>query len=160
MPEYLQILDNYSELPAIQEMGRGVEVSNFFLLHFNDLFLLSYLKLSSDMLVGEVFMRWLYFQAWLAKTIQKLDLHLLGICQAFKEENYITVRICFYLQWFYHLYFLIKCLSFPNFVFECHIKTKISGDWCICFNGGCQWHGWKDAEFLSSRSSLSDSCCS
>ncbi|KAF3321188.1 coiled-coil domain-containing protein 132 [Carex littledalei] len=53
LPEYLQILDNYSELPAIQEMGRGVE-------------------------------------AWLAKTIQKLDLHLLGICQAFKEENYIT----------------------------------------------------------------------
>ncbi|XP_078155670.1 coiled-coil protein [Carex rostrata] len=53
LPEYLQILDNYSELPVIQEMGRGVE-------------------------------------AWLAKTIQKLDLHLLGICQAFKEENYIT----------------------------------------------------------------------
>ncbi|KAJ4784669.1 coiled-coil protein [Rhynchospora pubera] len=53
LPEYLQILDNYSEISAIQEMGRDVE-------------------------------------AWLAKTIQKLDLLLLGICQAFKEENYIT----------------------------------------------------------------------
>lgn len=53
LPEYLQILENYSELSAVQEMGRGVE-------------------------------------AWLARTIQKLDSHLLGVCQMFKEESYIT----------------------------------------------------------------------
>ncbi|KAJ3681911.1 hypothetical protein LUZ60_014484 [Juncus effusus] len=29
-------------------------------------------------------------EAWLAKAIQKLDLHLFGLCQIFKEENYIT----------------------------------------------------------------------
>lgn len=27
--EYLQVLESYSELSAVQEMGRGVEVSNF-----------------------------------------------------------------------------------------------------------------------------------
>ncbi|XP_020093845.1 syndetin isoform X2 [Ananas comosus] len=53
LPEYLQVLDNYSELSAVQEMGRGVE-------------------------------------AWLVRTIQKLDSHLLGVCQTFKEESYIT----------------------------------------------------------------------
>ncbi|XP_038979589.1 syndetin-like isoform X2 [Phoenix dactylifera] len=53
LPEYLQVLENYSELSAIQEMGLGVE-------------------------------------AWLGRTIQKLDSHLLGVCQMFKEESYIT----------------------------------------------------------------------
>ncbi|KAG1355013.1 syndetin [Cocos nucifera] len=53
LPEYLQVLENYSELSAIQEMGCGVE-------------------------------------AWFARTIQKLDSHLLGVCQMFKEESYIT----------------------------------------------------------------------
>lgn len=54
LSEYLQVLDSFSELSAIQEMGRGVEV-------------------------------------WLAKTLQKLDLLLLEVCQEFKEEKYITV---------------------------------------------------------------------
>ncbi|XP_058077735.1 uncharacterized protein LOC131226076 isoform X2 [Magnolia sinica] len=54
LSEYLQVLDSFSELSAIQEMSRGVEV-------------------------------------WLAKTLQKLDALLLGVCQEFKEENYITV---------------------------------------------------------------------
>ncbi|XP_050238888.1 uncharacterized protein LOC126688282 isoform X2 [Mercurialis annua] len=54
LSEYLQLLDSFSELSAIQEMGRGVEV-------------------------------------WLGRTLQKLDSLLLGVCQEFKEENYITV---------------------------------------------------------------------
>ncbi|KAJ8642936.1 hypothetical protein MRB53_004684 [Persea americana] len=54
LSEYLQVLDSFSELSAIQEMSRGVE-------------------------------------GWLAKTIQKLDSLLLGVCQEFKEESYITV---------------------------------------------------------------------
>ncbi|CAL4940472.1 unnamed protein product [Urochloa decumbens] len=54
LPEYLQILENYSGLSAVQEMGRGIE-------------------------------------AWLARTIQKLDTHLLGVCQIFNEESYLTV---------------------------------------------------------------------
>ncbi|KAF8697841.1 hypothetical protein HU200_035331 [Digitaria exilis] len=54
LPEYLQILENYSGLSSVQEMGRGIE-------------------------------------AWLARTIQKLDTHLLGVCQIFNEENYLTV---------------------------------------------------------------------
>ncbi|XP_062205104.1 uncharacterized protein LOC133907097 [Phragmites australis] len=54
LPEYLQVLENYSGLSAIQEMGRGIE-------------------------------------AWLARTIQKLDTHLLGVCQIFNEESYLTV---------------------------------------------------------------------
>ncbi|XP_042511409.1 syndetin [Macadamia integrifolia] len=54
LSEYLQILESFSELSAIQEMSRGVE-------------------------------------AWLAKTLQKLDSLLLGVCQEFKEESYITV---------------------------------------------------------------------
>ncbi|OVA19468.1 Protein of unknown function DUF2451 [Macleaya cordata] len=54
LSEYLQVLDSLSELSAIQEMSRGVEV-------------------------------------WLAKTLQKLDSLLLGVCQEFKEENYLTV---------------------------------------------------------------------
>ncbi|KAK3153224.1 hypothetical protein QOZ80_2BG0169460 [Eleusine coracana subsp. coracana] len=54
LPEYLQILENYSSLSAIQEMGRWIE-------------------------------------AWLARTIQKLDTHLLGVCQIFNEESYLTV---------------------------------------------------------------------
>ncbi|KAH7663045.1 Vacuolar protein sorting-associated protein 54 N-terminal [Dioscorea alata] len=53
LSEYLQVLDSYSQLSAIQEMGRGVE-------------------------------------AWLARTLQKLDALLLGVCQEFKEERYIT----------------------------------------------------------------------
>jgi hypothetical protein len=32
-------------------------------------------------------------QAWLARTIQKLDTHLLGVCQIFNEESYITVSV-------------------------------------------------------------------
>ncbi|TVU31805.1 hypothetical protein EJB05_23506 [Eragrostis curvula] len=54
LPEYLQVLENYSGLSAIQEMGRWSE-------------------------------------AWLARTIQKLDTHLIGVCQIFNEENYLTV---------------------------------------------------------------------
>ncbi|CAN6300232.1 unnamed protein product [Urochloa humidicola] len=54
LPEYLQILENYSGLSAVQEMGRGIE-------------------------------------AWLARTIQKLDTHLLGVCQIFNEDSYLTV---------------------------------------------------------------------
>lgn len=33
------------------------------------------------------------FQAWLARTIQKLDNHLLGVCQIFNEERYLTVSL-------------------------------------------------------------------
>ncbi|KAG4994532.1 hypothetical protein AAZX31_11G165800 [Glycine max] len=54
LSEYLQILDSLSELSAIQEMSRGVEV-------------------------------------WLGRTLQKLDALLLGVCQEFKEDGYITV---------------------------------------------------------------------
>ncbi|KAF2321725.1 hypothetical protein GH714_001889 [Hevea brasiliensis] len=54
LSEYLQLLDSFSELSAIQEMTRGVEV-------------------------------------WLGRTLQKLDSLLLGVCQEFKEESYITV---------------------------------------------------------------------
>ncbi|KAJ6403374.1 hypothetical protein OIU84_015302 [Salix udensis] len=54
LSEYLQLLDSFSELSAIQEMSRGVEV-------------------------------------WLGRTLQKLDALLLGVCQEFKEESYITV---------------------------------------------------------------------
>ncbi|KAG2550761.1 hypothetical protein PVAP13_9KG321000 [Panicum virgatum] len=53
VPEYLQILENYSGLSAVQEMGRWIE-------------------------------------AWLARTIQKVDTHLLGVCQIFNEESYLT----------------------------------------------------------------------
>ncbi|KAF6995300.1 hypothetical protein CFC21_011823 [Triticum aestivum] len=61
LPEYLQILENYSGLSAIQEMGRGIE-------------------------------------AWLARTIRKLDNHLLGVCQTFSEESYLTVIDAFALM--------------------------------------------------------------
>ncbi|KAF5194478.1 Syndetin [Thalictrum thalictroides] len=54
LSEYLQVLESFSDLSAIQEMGRGVEV-------------------------------------WLAKTLQKLDSLLLGVCQEFQQEKYITV---------------------------------------------------------------------
>ncbi|XP_030468838.2 uncharacterized protein LOC115687421 [Syzygium oleosum] len=54
LSEYLQLLDGFSELSAIKEMSRGVEV-------------------------------------WLGKTLQKLDSLLLGVCQEFKEEGYLTV---------------------------------------------------------------------
>ncbi|KAK7404811.1 hypothetical protein VNO78_05778 [Psophocarpus tetragonolobus] len=54
LSEYLQLLDSLSELSAIQEMSRGVEV-------------------------------------WLGGTLQKLDALLLGVCQEFKEDGYITV---------------------------------------------------------------------
>ncbi|XP_028808130.1 syndetin isoform X2 [Neltuma alba] len=54
LSEFLQLLDSLSELSAIQEMTRGVEV-------------------------------------WLGKTLQKLDALLLGVCQEFKEDSYITV---------------------------------------------------------------------
>ncbi|XP_059429795.1 uncharacterized protein LOC132163502 isoform X2 [Corylus avellana] len=54
LSEYLQLLDSFSELSAVQEMSRGVEV-------------------------------------WLGKTLQKLDSLLLGVCQEFKEEGYLTV---------------------------------------------------------------------
>uniref|UniRef100_A0ACD5TN25 Uncharacterized protein n=1 Tax=Avena sativa TaxID=4498 RepID=A0ACD5TN25_AVESA len=61
LPEYLQILENYSGLSAVQEMGRGIE-------------------------------------AWLAKTIQKLDSRLLEVCQNFSEESYLTVIDAFALM--------------------------------------------------------------
>ncbi|XP_024199450.1 syndetin isoform X2 [Rosa chinensis] len=54
LSEYLQLLDSFSELSAVQEMSRGVEV-------------------------------------WLGQTLQKLDSLLLGVCQKFNEEGYITV---------------------------------------------------------------------
>ncbi|XP_073267320.1 uncharacterized protein [Populus alba] len=54
LSEYLQLLDSFSGLSAIQEMSRGVEV-------------------------------------WLGRTLQKLDALLLGVCEDFKEESYITV---------------------------------------------------------------------
>ncbi|GAV72103.1 DUF2451 domain-containing protein/DUF2450 domain-containing protein [Cephalotus follicularis] len=54
LSEYLQLLDSFSELSAMQEMSRGVEV-------------------------------------WLGNTLQKLDSLLIGVCQEFKEERYLTV---------------------------------------------------------------------
>ncbi|XP_031385734.1 syndetin [Punica granatum] len=54
LSEYLQLLDGFSELSAMKEMSKGVEV-------------------------------------WLGKTLQKLDSLLLGVCQEFKEQNYLTV---------------------------------------------------------------------
>ncbi|CAI9104941.1 OLC1v1003734C2 [Oldenlandia corymbosa var. corymbosa] len=54
LSEYLQLLESLSELSAIQEMSRGVEV-------------------------------------WLGKTLHKLDSLLLGVCQDFKEDGYVTV---------------------------------------------------------------------
>ncbi|KAK8550819.1 hypothetical protein V6N13_119322 [Hibiscus sabdariffa] len=54
LSEYLQVLDSFSELSAIQEMSRGVEV-------------------------------------WLGRALQKLDSLLLGVCEEFKEEGYLTV---------------------------------------------------------------------
>ncbi|KAK7257667.1 hypothetical protein RIF29_31807 [Crotalaria pallida] len=54
LSEYLQLLDSLSQLSAIQDMSRGVEV-------------------------------------WLGRTLQKLDALLLGVCQEFKEDGYITV---------------------------------------------------------------------
>ncbi|XP_009356960.2 syndetin isoform X1 [Pyrus x bretschneideri] len=54
LSEYLQLLDTFSDLSAVQEMSRGVEV-------------------------------------WLGKTLQKLDSLLLGVCQEFNEEGFITV---------------------------------------------------------------------
>lgn len=134
LPEYLQVLDNYSELSAVQEMGRGVEVninlikSKFTILAFLgqiEKYFISLLKmqlvkiLSSLIFHSDLFFHllwlsfiilspiccfkfdayWLrflmseYWQAWLVRTIQKLDSHLLGVCQTFKEESYITVSI-------------------------------------------------------------------
>ncbi|KAJ8749862.1 hypothetical protein K2173_013777 [Erythroxylum novogranatense] len=54
LSEYLQLLDSFPELSAMQEMSRGVEV-------------------------------------WLGRTLQRLDSLLLGVCQEFKEESYLTV---------------------------------------------------------------------
>ncbi|KAM6573723.1 uncharacterized protein LOC115700609 isoform X1 [Cannabis sativa] len=54
LSEYLQLLDSFSELSAVQEMSRGVE-------------------------------------GWLGRTLQKLDSLLLGVCQEFNEQSYITV---------------------------------------------------------------------
>ncbi|MFS8011675.1 putative vacuolar protein sorting-associated protein [Helianthus anomalus] len=54
LSEYLQLLDSLSDLLAIQEMSRGVEI-------------------------------------WLARTLQKLDSLLLGVCQDFKETSFLTV---------------------------------------------------------------------
>lgn len=53
LSEYLQILESYSELSAVKEMGRDIE-------------------------------------SWLARTLQKLDSLLLGVCQMFNKESYIT----------------------------------------------------------------------
>ncbi|KAK4753762.1 hypothetical protein SAY87_001866 [Trapa incisa] len=54
LSEYLQLLDGFSEMSAIKEMSKGVEV-------------------------------------WLSKTLQKLDALLLGVCQEFKDQNYLSV---------------------------------------------------------------------
>ncbi|XP_078427545.1 coiled-coil protein isoform X2 [Wolffia australiana] len=53
LSEYLQVLDYFSELTAMQEMSRGVE-------------------------------------SWLSRTLHKLDSLLLGVCQSFNQEAYLT----------------------------------------------------------------------
>lgn len=54
LAEYLQLLEHFSELTAIQEMNRGIEV-------------------------------------WVGRALEKLDSVLLGVCQKFNPESYITV---------------------------------------------------------------------
>lgn len=54
LAEYLQLLDHFSELSAIKEMNRGIEV-------------------------------------WVGRALEKLDSVLLGVCQKFNPESYITV---------------------------------------------------------------------
>ncbi|CAA6655562.1 unnamed protein product [Spirodela intermedia] len=54
LSEYLQVLDYFSGLTAVQEMSRGVE-------------------------------------AWLSRTLHRLDSLLLGVCQSFNQETYLTV---------------------------------------------------------------------
>ena len=102
----MQVLESYSELSAVQEMGSGIEVNNFsipliggsrnavlFSFFIGLLQLLSnFFFLSATSIVFFVQIE-LFLQAWLARTLQKLDSLLLGVCQMFNEESYVTVSI-------------------------------------------------------------------
>lgn len=129
LPEYLQILENYSGLSAVQEMGRGIEVIVAFVPWFSvGLFretkLLSTIKFDGVICISHFvcFIFYIYsddgisaLQAWLARTIRKLDNHLLGVCQTFSEESYLTVRIYLAINlyaFFGWLYFLLTFLNY------------------------------------------------
>jgi hypothetical protein len=45
-------------------------------------------------------------QAWLARTVQKLDSRLLGVCQTFSEENYLIVSIYLVIIFLYALQYV------------------------------------------------------
>lgn len=51
-------------------------------------------------------------QVWLGATLQKLDSLLLGVCQDFKKEDYITVSASFYFEWF--LFFKLQLIISPS----------------------------------------------
>lgn len=55
-------------------------------------------------------------QAWLARTIRKLDNHLLGVCQTFSEESYLTVSIYLAINLYAFLGWLYFLLTFLNYI--------------------------------------------
>lgn len=63
-------------------------------------------------------------QVWLGTTLQKLDSLLLGVCQDFKKEDYITVSASFYFEWF--LFFKLQLIISPSIL--CPSCTSVMCD--------------------------------
>ncbi|XP_059314757.1 uncharacterized protein LOC132065389 isoform X2 [Lycium ferocissimum] len=83
LTELRHALDMQSTLETLVEEGRFSKAFQVLSEYLQLLDTLSELSAAQEMSRG--------VEVWLGKTLQKLDSLLLGVCQDFKEENYVTV---------------------------------------------------------------------
>ncbi|XP_060169687.1 uncharacterized protein LOC132600494 isoform X2 [Lycium barbarum] len=83
LTELRHALDMQSTLETLVEEGRFSKAFQVLSEYLQVLDTLSELSAAQEMSRG--------VEVWLGKTLQKLDSLLLGVCQDFKEENYVTV---------------------------------------------------------------------
>ncbi|KAM3398990.1 syndetin [Capsicum galapagoense] len=83
LTELCHALDMQSTLETLVEEGRFSKAFQVLSEYLQLLDTLSELLAAQEMSRG--------VEVWLGKTLQKLDSLLLGVCQDFKEENYLTV---------------------------------------------------------------------
>ncbi|OIT36973.1 PREDICTED: syndetin isoform X2 [Nicotiana attenuata] len=83
LTELRHALDMQSTLETLVEEGRFSKAFQVLSEYLQILDTLSELSAAQEMSRG--------VEVWLGKTLQKLDSLLLGVCQDFKEENYVTV---------------------------------------------------------------------
>lgn len=114
LSEYLQLLDSFSELSAIQEMSRGVEVDiellSWHVLHNHSgpfFFTISFTLYINQSRIGwgELFKSWIHFCWECAKNLKKRAMLLwVNFCSSLSLNHYFLLKMYALTCEFFHAY--------------------------------------------------------